>query len=157
MEGPARVTSEPSANSGILVAAVVVEAQVDQPAGRDVAFEAVQETLVPVAPHALPDHRAIENIDGGKTWRSCRAEYNRVSSSQRAHGRGLGPDSSRRPSAPGCAPAGRRTFCIKLWVAAEFENPQPVRGETMGVPDLLHGAVRQPHRRVHRPARPVGG
>ena len=31
----------------------------------------------------------------------------------------------------------------KLWVAAEFEGPQPVWGETMDAPNLLHRADRQ--------------
>ncbi len=39
-----------------------------QPAGGHVALEAVAKTpefLVPVALHALPDHRAVENIESG--------------------------------------------------------------------------------------------
>jgi hypothetical protein len=50
----------------------------------------------------------------------------------------------------------RRILGGKLWIAAEFEDPQPVRCQTMGVPDLLHGADRQAHDLGHRPAGPVG-
>jgi hypothetical protein len=42
---------------------------VDQPAGWDVAFEAVekaQKFLVPVALHALPDDGAVKHVEGGK-------------------------------------------------------------------------------------------
>jgi hypothetical protein len=52
MERPARVPGEPSAHFGMLVAGVIVEDHVDQPAGRDVVFETVQEAeklLVPMA------------------------------------------------------------------------------------------------------------
>jgi hypothetical protein len=38
----------------------------DQPAGRDVTLEAIekaQEFLVPVALHALPDDRAVEDVE----------------------------------------------------------------------------------------------
>ena len=41
----------------------------DQPAGRDVALEAVQKTqefLVPVALHALADDSPVEQVEGGK-------------------------------------------------------------------------------------------
>ena len=37
-------------------------------------------------------------------------------------------------------------FGGKLRVAAELEYAQPVWGEAMGAPDLLHDADRQPHR-----------
>ena len=69
MERPTRVPGEPSPDFGVLVTAIVVEDHMDQPAGRDVALEAVekaQEFLVPVALHALADHRAVENIEGRK-------------------------------------------------------------------------------------------
>ena len=45
----------------------------------------------------------------------------------------------------------------KLRITAEFEGPQPVWGETMDAPDLLHRADRQTHDIGHRPAGPVGG
>src|SRR5215472_6104478 len=69
MECTARVPGEPSAHFGMLVAGVNVEDHVDQPAGRDVAFETVQEAeklLVPMALHTLAGHRAVEHIEGGK-------------------------------------------------------------------------------------------
>ena len=40
---PTRVPSKPSPDFGVLVAAVIVEDHVDQPAGRDVALEAVRK------------------------------------------------------------------------------------------------------------------
>ncbi len=69
MERPARVPDKPSPDFGVLVAAVIVEDHVDQPAGWDVALEATekaQEFLVPVPLHALPDYGAVEDIEGGK-------------------------------------------------------------------------------------------
>jgi len=59
VERPTRVPGKPSPDFGVLVTAIVVEDHMDQPAGRDVALEAV-------ALHALPDHRAVENIEGRK-------------------------------------------------------------------------------------------
>jgi hypothetical protein len=60
VERPTRVPDKPSPDFGVLVAAVVVEDHMDQPAGWDVALEAVEKTqefLVPVAllshPHAM--------------------------------------------------------------------------------------------------------
>jgi hypothetical protein len=61
-----------------------------------------------------------------------------------------------RPRA-GSGPDDIAQFGGKLRVGAEFEDPQPMRGETMGVPDLLHGADRQPDGLGHRTARPMGG
>ena len=69
VERPTRVPGKPSPDFGVLVAAVVVEDHMDQPAGWDVALKAVEKTqefLVPGALHALPDHRAVENIESGK-------------------------------------------------------------------------------------------
>ena len=54
VEGPARVPREPCPDLGVLVAAVVVEHDMDQLAGRDVALETVEEAnelLVPVCMH----------------------------------------------------------------------------------------------------------
>ena len=69
MEGPARMAGQPRPDFGVLVAAVIVEDHVDQPAGWDVALEAVekaQKFLVPVALHALPDDGAVKHVQGGK-------------------------------------------------------------------------------------------
>ena len=43
MEGPARMAREPGANLGMFVAAVIVENDVDQLAGGDLALEAVEK------------------------------------------------------------------------------------------------------------------
>jgi hypothetical protein len=46
----------------------------DQPAGWDVVLEAVEKTqefLVPVALHALSDHRAVDDIERGLSGISC--------------------------------------------------------------------------------------
>src|SRR6516164_1707883 len=48
-------------------------------------------------------------------------------------------------------------FRGELRVAAELEDPQPMRCKTMGTPDFLYGADRQAHRLSHPPAGPVGG
>src|SRR5512144_2552416 len=49
----------------------------DQLAGRDVALETVEEAnelLVPVALHALPDHRAVEHVHGSEQRRRAVAD-----------------------------------------------------------------------------------
>ena len=77
VEGPARVPREPCPDLGVLVAGVVVEHDMDQLAGRDVALETVEEAnelLVPVALHALPDHRAVEHVHGGEQRRRAVAD-----------------------------------------------------------------------------------
>ena len=175
MERPARVPGEPSAHFGMLEAGVIVEDHVDQPAGRDVAFETVQEAeklLVPMALHTLAGHRAVEHIEGGK--QSGRAVSDVIVSHRpgapalhRQAGLGVveGLDLAlfvdrehqavrRRVDVK---PDHIAQFVDKLRIAAELEDPQLMRGEAMGVPDLLHGADRQPHRGSHRAAGPVGG
>jgi hypothetical protein len=65
VERPTRALGKPTPDFGALAAAMIVEDQVDQPPGRDVAFEAVQKArkfVVPVALHSLPDHRAVKSI-----------------------------------------------------------------------------------------------
>src|SRR5271170_3839793 len=66
-----------SPDFGVLVAAVVVEDHVDQPADWDVALEAIekaQEFLVPVALHALPDHRAVKHVERREQGRGAVAD-----------------------------------------------------------------------------------
>ena len=68
-KGPARMAGEPCSDFGVLVAAVIIEDHMDQPAGRDVALEAVQKTqefLVPMALHALADDAPVEQVEGSK-------------------------------------------------------------------------------------------
>jgi hypothetical protein len=66
MEGPARMPGEPGAHFGMLVDGIIVEDRVDQLSRRHGGFDPVQEAeefLVAMARHALPDHRAVENIE----------------------------------------------------------------------------------------------
>ena len=63
------MAGQPRCDFGVLVAAVIIQDHMDQPAGWDVAFEAVQKTqefLVPVALHALADDGPVEQVEGGK-------------------------------------------------------------------------------------------
>src|SRR5215472_2485892 len=119
MEGPARVSREPGAYFGMLVSSIIVEDRVDQLAGRHSGFDAVQkadEFLVAMPRHAVADHRAVEDIE-------CREQRGRAVADVIV-GHGSGPAAldrqaglgagrapgfaiSRRPTAPGCALAGR--------------------------------------------------
>ena len=77
VEDPARMTRHPGSDFGMLVAAVIVEDDMNQLPGRDVALEAVekaQKLLVPVALHALPGDPAVEHVQGGKQCRRSIAE-----------------------------------------------------------------------------------
>src|SRR5271170_7132824 len=175
VERPPRMARQPGPDFGVLVAAVIVEDHVDQPAGRDVALEAVekaQKLLVPMALHALADDRPVEQVEGRK--QGCRAVADIIV--------------GHRPGAPALHrqarlstverldlallidrehQAVRRRVDVKsdhvmhlgseLRVTAELKGTQPVRGEAMRAPDLLHRANRQAHGAGHRPARPVGG
>lgn len=76
VEGPAGMTGEPLADLFMLVGAVIVEDDMDDLAGRDVALDHVQETqelLVPMALHVAADHGAVEHIEGGKQRRGTMA------------------------------------------------------------------------------------
>jgi hypothetical protein len=63
------MAGQPRSDFGVLVAGVIIRDHMDQPAGRDVALEAVQKTqefLVPVALHALAEDGPVEQVEGGK-------------------------------------------------------------------------------------------
>ena len=69
VEHPARVAAEPLDDLGRLVGAVVVEHDVDDLAGRHLAFDSVEETdelLMAVALHAAADDGAVEHVEGGE-------------------------------------------------------------------------------------------
>ena len=72
VEGPAGMAGEPLANLFMLVGAVIVEDDVDDLAGRDVALDHVQEAkelLVSMALHGAADHGAVEHIEGSEQGR----------------------------------------------------------------------------------------
>src|SRR5271168_5481106 len=69
VEGPARMTRQPSQHFGMFVGGIVVEHRVDRLLGRDLAFDGVEEAdelEMPVALHAAPDDRSIEHAERGE-------------------------------------------------------------------------------------------
>jgi hypothetical protein len=69
VERPARMAGQPGSDFGMLVAAVIVEDHMDQPASRDVALKAVEKAeklLVPVTLHALADDCPVEHVEANK-------------------------------------------------------------------------------------------
>ena len=69
VEDPAGLARQPFMHVGVFVGGVVVEDQVDHLAGRNGPLDGVQEAeelLVPVARHALADHRAVEDVERGE-------------------------------------------------------------------------------------------
>jgi len=68
VEGPARMTRQPSQHSGMLVGGVIVE-RMDQLAGRHFALDGIEETdefAVSMALHALADHPSIKHAERGE-------------------------------------------------------------------------------------------
>ena len=69
MKVEARVPREPSTNLGMLVGGVVIYDQVQVQSRWCLAVDLVEqadELLVPVAAHALADHRPIQHVEGGE-------------------------------------------------------------------------------------------
>src|SRR5271155_1326420 len=69
MEHEAGMPFEPGPHLGVLVAAVIVEDDVDELAGRDLCLDRVEEAnelLMPVALHAAADDLAFEHVESGK-------------------------------------------------------------------------------------------
>ena len=67
---------EPGPDLGMLVSGVVVDHRVDQLAGWDVALDGVEEAdelLMPVALHAVTDHSAVDDVEGGEQRRCAMA------------------------------------------------------------------------------------
>ena len=74
---PTRVTGQPGPDFGMFVAAIVVKDDMDQSAGRDLAFDAVdkaEKLLVPMALHALPEDGPVEQVERGKQRRRAVAD-----------------------------------------------------------------------------------
>lgn len=110
-----RVTVEPGAHLVVLVSGIVVEDDVDQPAGRDVALEGIEEAdelLMPVALHVACEHRSGQDIErgeqgGGAVALVIMGHGGAAALLQRQSGCGQAPGSatSRRCSALGHGPA----------------------------------------------------
>ena len=69
VEDPAGMARQPFVHVGVFVGGVVVEDHVDHLAGRNGPLDGVEEAeelLVPVARHALADHRAVEDVERGE-------------------------------------------------------------------------------------------
>ena len=67
--------------SGLLIGVLTVMNRLDEPSGGRVgstvtggAVEELQELLVPAALHALPDHPAVEHVQGGEQGRGAVAD-----------------------------------------------------------------------------------
>lgn len=74
VERPSRVAGEPGAHLRVLVAAVVVEHHVDRLARWDCRLDGVEETddlTVAMALHAAAEHRAFQDVEGGKQGRGA--------------------------------------------------------------------------------------
>jgi hypothetical protein len=126
----ARMPVEPGAHLGVLVGAVVVEDDVDDPADRDGGFDAIEkadELLMSVTLYAAVPSSTLRAANGS----SCRCADNRGASCRRglsasaatvACGRGPGSATSRRATAPRHAPADRRSFiqCYRFLSIAQF-------------------------------------
>src|SRR5215472_2960703 len=69
MEHKAGMTTEPSPHLGVLVAGVIVEDDVDDPAGRGLRLDRIEEAnglLMPMALHATADDLSVEHVEGGE-------------------------------------------------------------------------------------------
>ena len=76
MEGPARMPGEPRLDLRMLVSGVVVDHRLDQLAGWDVALDSVEEAdelVMSMTLHAVPDHSAVEDVQGGEQRRRAMA------------------------------------------------------------------------------------
>ena len=74
MEDEARMPTQPTQHLGMLVRGVVVEDDVDHPAGEDRALDGIEEAdefLVPVALHAVADHPTVEHVEGREQGRGA--------------------------------------------------------------------------------------
>ena len=74
VEGPAWVAREPVADFRRLVGGIVVHDRVDELAGRDVAFQGIEEAdelLMPVALHVVAGDSALQHVQGGEERRGA--------------------------------------------------------------------------------------
>ena len=72
MEGPSGMAGNPGQHLGMLMGSVVVEDGMDHLCGRDVGFDAVEETdeiLMGMALHAAADHIAFQHVERGEQRR----------------------------------------------------------------------------------------
>jgi hypothetical protein len=63
MKRPTRMPIKPGTHLWVFVSGIVVEDRVDKLAGRHGGLDPAEETM---ARHALPDHRAVEDIERGE-------------------------------------------------------------------------------------------
>jgi hypothetical protein len=72
MEGPSRITFEPSANIEMLVGGVVVDNGVNGLSGRNLLLDDMEksdEFLLAMTLHVATDHRAVEDVHRGEQCR----------------------------------------------------------------------------------------
>ena len=156
VEGPARVTVEPGTDLLVLVGGVVVEDHVDDLTGRDVALEGVQEAdelLMAMVLHVPPEDLAGEHVE--RREERGRAVALVVVGQGRAaplphRQAGLGPIESlnlrllvdREDQSVGGRTDVEPDDVVQLFdeggVVGEFELPPAMRGEAVGLPDLLN-------------------
>ncbi len=175
MEHPAGMPAEPAQDLGCLMGGDVVEDHMDELPGRHRALDRVQEAeefLMPVALHAASEHGAIEHVERGV--KGCRS-VSLVIVRHRATSPGL-----QRQARLGRVDRldlalfvdrqhdrmGRRVHVEaddiaqlvgERGVFRALEGAQTMGLQRVRLPDPLHRGQRNPHRRGHRPAGPVGG
>ena len=69
VKGPARMARQPGQDFGVFVSGIIVKHRVDQPTGRDLALDGIEEAdefAVAVALHAAADDRPVEHAEGGE-------------------------------------------------------------------------------------------
>src|SRR5215469_9969545 len=74
MEDPTRIARQPGRHFGMLVGGIVVEDNVDQLAGRDLALDGIEEAdefAMPVALHAATNDGAVEHTERGEQRRGA--------------------------------------------------------------------------------------
>ena len=175
MEDEPRMAGEPAQHLGVLVGGVVVEDDVDHLAGRHGALDGVEEAdefLMPVALHAVADHRALEHVEGGEQGRgavalvveghACPALPFFIGSPGWVRSSAWIWLFSSTDSTTACAGGSTYRPTMSWSLAANsgsldsLKRLDAVRLQAVRRPDPLHRAQRDAGRRGHRPAGPVG-
>ena len=174
VEHEAGMTIEPGPRLGMLMRAVIVEDDVDDPAYRDLGLDGVQkadEFLVPVTLHAAPDNLAFEDIERGEqgggavslvimrhragspfldrqAWLGAVERLDLRFLVDREHD-GMGRRIDIKPD--DVAQLGG-----ELRVGGQLELAHPMRLQAVGAPDALHRGDADPGGLGHHVGGPVG-
>ena len=174
MEGKALVAIEPLANLGVFVSRVVVEDHMDALAGRNLALDLIEEAnelLVAMALHVAPDHRAVEDVEGGEQRGRAVAlvvvrhgaepallqRQPRLGSVERLDLALLVERQDDRMGWRVDVEADNITQLLdELRIVRELELPHSVRSQAVGAPDALDRAGANPDLARHHRRGPVG-